>query len=71
MKSKINFYLKTHQQFIDAVDWMEEGDGEPGWMIYLKPGWSFDPGSNDGSRFMPANTAGQEFKNLIIYSVEA
>ena len=70
MNSKISFYLKAHQQHIDAVDWMEEGDGEPGWMIYLKSGWSFDPCSNDGSRFVPAN-APEEFKNLIIFNVEA
>ena len=41
------------KHMIDAIDYLQEGDGEAGWMIYLKDGYSFDPMANDGSRFIP------------------
>jgi len=41
------------KQAIDCIDFYASSDnGEAGWVIYLKDGWSFDPGSNDTSRFV-------------------
>jgi hypothetical protein len=39
------------KHMIDAIDYIQE-NGEAGWMIYLKDGYSFDPMANDGSRWI-------------------
>ena len=41
------------KRMIDAIEYMQEGDGESGWMVYLKDGYSFDPMANDGCRWVP------------------
>jgi len=41
------------KHMIDVIDYMEEGDGDAGWMIFLKDGYSFDLMSNDGCRWVP------------------
>jgi len=41
------------EQAIECIDFYASGDnGEAGWVIYLNDGWSFDPGSNNTSRFV-------------------
>jgi hypothetical protein len=58
-KHKENEMLKHSipKKMIDAIDYMQEGDGDAGWMIYLKDGYSFDPMSNDGCRWIPEDCA--------------
>jgi hypothetical protein len=44
--------------------------GESGWIIYLKPGFSFDPMADDFSRFVPASDP-QEVDGFVIYTYTA
>jgi hypothetical protein len=65
--------LKTNlpKQAIELIDFADEcGSAEPGWFIYLNPGWSFDPMSNDGSTFISCD-AKKEALTLCVYKVEA
>lgn len=47
----------------------DDGDGEAGYFVYLKDGYSFDPMSNDSSTFIPVS----EFKNFkqsfVVYQI--
>jgi hypothetical protein len=58
------------KKMIDAIDYMQEGDGDAGWMIYLKDGYSFDPMSNDGCRWIPEQDK-HEALDLHCFNVEA
>lgn len=60
---------KDIRQFVEAVDFYSDGDGETGWIVYLKSGYSFDPGSDDGSRFLPIDEK-NEIKEWVIYELD-
>jgi hypothetical protein len=57
------------KQAIEDVEFVPEGAGEAGWFIYLKPGWSFDPGSEDTTRFIPLDNA-HEGMMLMAYKLD-
>jgi len=54
------------QEAIEDIEYVPEGSGEAGWLVYLKPGFSFDPFGGDTSCWVPAS-APQEAMNLIAY----
>lgn len=56
------------KEAIDVIDFYPEGSGEAGWVIHLKDGWSFDPGANDTTRFVPLDDP-RESENFIAYKV--
>jgi hypothetical protein len=64
--------LKTNlpKQSIEFIEFADEcGSAEPGWFIYLNPGWSFDPMADDGSTFIPFD-AKDEAQSLCVYRVK-
>jgi hypothetical protein len=64
--------LKTNlpKQSIELIEFADNyGDAEPGWFIYLNPGWSFDPLANDGATFISCD-AKHEALGLSVYKVE-
>ena len=48
---KLKHSLPKHA--LEAVEFVPEGAGEAGWMVYLREGYSFDPSGSDSSRFVP------------------
>jgi hypothetical protein len=52
---------------IDRIEFIHEGSGEAGWMVSLKDGYTFDPGSRDQDRFVPADCAGEVF-DFVVYT---
>jgi hypothetical protein len=56
------------KHMIEDVEYMQEGDGDAGWMIYLKDGYSFDPMGNDGCRWIPQDCK-EEAMHLIAQKV--
>jgi hypothetical protein len=53
---------------IESIQWMPEGDGEAGWMVTLKEGFSFDPMSNDFTRWIPSDCR-EEIAELVIFNI--
>ena len=65
--------LKTNlpKQSVELIEFADSfGDAEPGWFIYLNPGWSFDPMSDDGSTFISCELQ-HEAQSLCAYRLEA
>lgn len=58
------------KQSIDAIDFVGADAGEAGWIVYLKAGWSFDPGADDGSRFVPYDSP-SDVNDFVVYEVAA
>jgi hypothetical protein len=56
------------KQSVDAIDFINMDMGEAGWIIYLKDGWSFDPGSVDITRFVPLDDP-SEADNFLVYKI--
>ena len=59
--------MKSYIQEVEFVD--DSGDGEAGYFIYLKDGWSFDPMSNDSSTFVPTQDYKEFVKSATVYKV--
>jgi hypothetical protein len=58
------------KEAVECIDFYASGNnGEAGWVIYLNDGWSFDPGSNDSSRFVSADNPG-EVDSFVVYQLE-
>ena len=47
----------------------DDGDGEAGYRITLKPGFSFDPMSNDDVTFVPVAEYKEFLKSVCVYKV--
>ena len=43
-------------EMIESIDYLPEGGGEAGYMIYLKDGFTFDPMAKDGCRWIPEDS---------------
>lgn len=54
---------------VESVEYIPEGSGEAGWMIYLREGYSFDPCAADHSTFI-ASDRPAEALSLIVYRTE-
>lgn len=53
---------------VELVEFIEEGFGEAGWIVYLNPVFSFDPMSNDYSRFVPLSDP-SEVEDFVVFKV--
>jgi len=51
---------------VESVEYIPEGSGEAGWMIYLREGYSFDPMSDDRSTFVASHSP-DDALSLIVY----
>lgn len=56
------------KHMIEAIDYLQEYDGDAGWIIYLKEGYTFDPMANDGSRWIPEDCP-EEAMQLIAHKI--
>jgi hypothetical protein len=53
---------------IESIDFIAGINGESGWMISLKDGYSFDPMANDVTRFIPSDCL-HEALELVVYNI--
>ena len=56
------------KHMIDDIEYLPEGDGDAGWMIYLKDGYSFDPMANDGCCWIPEDCQ-EEAMQLLVHKI--
>lgn len=47
----------------------DSGDGEAGYFVWLKDGYSFDPMCNDSSTFVPILEFKQFKQNFVVYQI--
>ena len=55
---------------VEFVETLPEGFGEAGYMLHLRDGYSFDPMSEDLTRFIPASDM-SEADSLVIFDYPA
>jgi hypothetical protein len=65
---KENKMLKKEILEVEFVS--DEHDGEAGYFIYLKSGYSFDPMSNDTSTFIPEKNYKDFIKTASVYKIK-
>jgi hypothetical protein len=65
---KLQHRLPEHS--VESIEFIPEGNGESGFMIWLNDGFSFDPMANDYSRFIPADAL-HEALELIVFTTPA
>jgi hypothetical protein len=58
------------KEAVEFVDFYDSGSGEPGWVVYLNDGWSFDPGSSDTSRFVSCDDP-SEVNAFVVYKEQS
>lgn len=51
---------------VEDVEYIPEGSGEAGWMIYLREGYSLDPMSDERSTFISSDRPAEAL-SLIVY----
>lgn len=62
------FKHSVPKEMIESIDYLPEGSGEAGWMIYLKDGFSFDPRAKDGCRWIPEDSQAEAMQ-LIAHKI--
>jgi hypothetical protein len=65
---KLHHRLPKHS--IESIEFIPEGNGESGFMISLRDGFSFDLMANDYNRFIPADAL-HEALELIVFTIPA
>lgn len=58
------------KQSIESIEFIPAFSGESGYMITLRDGFSFDPMSNDYTRFIPSDSK-EEALNLVVFNLPA
>lgn len=58
------------KESIESIEFIPALSGESGYMITLNEGFSFDPMSNDYTRFIPQDSK-HEALNLVVFTLPA